>query len=488
MKKKIFFMSMFCLALTTVAHGQQTSADTLAVKADITTEYLLQPLKPTYLKNANVASGWGSNWFVEVKGGASAFMGSPLGCGDVFDRVTPTLQVGIGKWFTPAVGGRVAFQGFQFKNAEFAKMDYQFVHADFMYNLTAFVRQNELGLARWDVIPFIGVGMAHNSDWNGNGVTGHVSGSHPFAFAYGLEARYHLTNRLHLTAELSGMTTMKNFDAIGTASRFGDNMITLSAGLSITLGKVGFKPVVDARPYITQNDWLMAQYNSLSEGNHRLSKRLKHDERCMAEYRKILEIEGLLDLYKGSLSGVDNAMPKSLYPKNDYSGLNSLKARLANKDWDGNLATLPHAWKKRNRSLDEFERQTEGQDNNSNAADNDYWAMLKNGNVAIGSPVYFFFHIGTANLTEKNQVININEIAKVAKKHQLRIKVIGAADSATGTESFNESVSRQRAEYIRRLLIDKGVVADRITLVSEGGTDALSPFEANRNTCVILSF
>lgn len=488
MKKKLFVMSMFCLALTTVAHGQQTGADTLDVKADIPTEYLLQSLKPTYLRNANVASGWGSNWFVEVKGGASAFMGSPLGCGDVFDRVTPAFQVGIGKWFTPAVGGRLAFQGFQFKNAEFARMDYQFVHADFMYNLTAFVRQNEQGLSRWDVIPFLGIGMAHNSDWNANGVTGHVSGSHPFAFAYGLEARYHLTDRLHLTAELSGMTTMKNFDAIGTASRFGDNMLTLGAGLSVTLGKVGFKRVVDARPYITQNDWLMKQYNSLSEGNHRLSKRLKHDERCLAEYRKILEIEGLLDLYKGSLSDVDNTTTKSLYPKNDYSGLNSLKARLANKDWDGNPATLPHAWKKRNGNHTESEENFDNLNAGSNASDNDYWNMLKNGNAAIGSPIYFFFHIGTANLTEKNQVINIDEIANVAKKHQLRIKVIGAADSATGTETINDAVSRQRAEYIRRLLLDRGVDTDRITMVCEGGTDVLSPFEANRNTCIVLSF
>lgn len=488
MKKKMIFLSMFCLALSTVANGQQTSVDTLDATTDIPTEYLLQPLKPTYLRNANVASGCGSNWFVEVKGGASAFMGSPLGCGDVFDRVTPALQLGIGKWFTPAVGGRIAFQGFQFKNAEFAKMDYQFVHADFMYNLTAFIRQNEMGLSRWDMIPFLGIGMAHNSDWSDSGTFGHVSGSHPFAFSYGLEARYRLSDRLHLTAELSGMTTMKNFDAIGTASRFGDNMLTLSAGLSITLGKVGYKPVVDARPYMTQNEWLIGQYNKLSESNSHLNKRLKHDERCLAEYRKILEIEGLLDLYKGSLSDVDYTKKKSLYPRNDYSGLNSLKARLANKDWDGNPATLPHAWQKRNNSQAESADESDGLNGHSNTINSDYWELLKSGNTIIGAPIYFFFHIGTANLTEKNQVVNIDEIAKIAKVHQLHVKVIGAADSATGTETINDAVSRQRAKYINRLLLDRGVDANFITMVSEGGTDALSPFEANRNTCVVLSF
>lgn len=39
---------------------------------------------------------------------------------------------------------------------------------------------------------------------------------------------------------------------------------------------------------------------------------------------------------------------KSLYPKNDYSGLNSLRARLANRGWDGNPNTMPRAMQKRN--------------------------------------------------------------------------------------------------------------------------------------------
>ena len=258
----------------------------------------------------------------------------------MFDRLTPALQVGIGKWFTPAVGGRIEFQGCQFKNAEFATMKYQFIHADFMYNLTAFISQNELGLSRWDVIPFLGIGMVHNSDWS----SGNGSGTnHPFAFAYGLEARYRITNRLHLLAELSGMTTMKNFDAIGSSSRFGDNMLTLSAGLSVTIGKVGHKRIIDAKPYMSQNEWLLDYANGLSSRNRYLTKRVHEDEQCMAEYRKILEIEGLLDLYKDRLTDKGHTKIKSLYPKNDYSGLNSLRARLANRGWDGNPNTMPRA-------------------------------------------------------------------------------------------------------------------------------------------------
>ena len=476
MKKKIVIMSMLCLALTASASGQSNEVDSSYMEPVITSDVMLQSLQPTYLRNVSEGSGWDRNWFLEVKGGTSAFLGSPVGCGDLFDRLTPAVQVGIGKWFTPAVGGRIEFQGCQFKNAEFATMKYQFIHADFMYNLTAFIRQNELGLSRWDVIPFLGIGMAHNSDWSrGNG-----SGTnHPFAFAYGLEARYRITNRLHLLAELSGMTTMKNFDAIGSSSRFGDNMLTLSAGLSVTIGKVGHKRIIDAKPYMSQNEWLLDYANGLSSRNRYLTKRVHEDEQCMSEYRKILEIEGLLDLYKDRLTDKGHTKIKSLYPKNDYSGLNSLRARLANRGWDGNPNTMPRAMQKRNGMED-----TE----DIYSLDSLYLSAMLNGQEYIGAPIYFFFHLGTDVLTEKNQVMNLDEIARVANKHGLQVKVIGAADSATGTEYINDNLSRQRAEYIRRLLLDRGVDDSRVYTIYAGGIDKYSPAEANRNTCVVLSF
>ena len=486
MKKKIVIMSMLCLALTASASGQSNEVDSSYMEPVITSDVMLQSLQPTYLRNVSEGSGWDRNWFLEVKGGTSAFLGSPVGCGDLFDRLTPALQVGVGKWFTPAVGGRIEFQGCQFKNAEFATMKYQFIHADFMYNLTAFIRQNELGLSRWDVIPFLGIGMVHNSDWS----SGNRSGTnHPFAFAYGLEARYRITNRLHLLAELSGMTTMKNFDAIGSSSRFGDNMLTLSAGLSVTIGKVGHKRIIDAKPYMSQNEWLLDYANGLSSRNRYLTKRVHEDEQCMAEYRKILEIEGLLDLYKDRLTDKGHTKIKSLYPKNDYSGLNSLRARLANRGWDGNPNTMPRAMQKRNGMEDtEDIYSLDSLFNNSGVTDNAYLSAMLNGQEYIGAPIYFFFHLGTDVLTEKNQVMNLDEIARVANKHGLQVKVIGAADSATGTESINDNLSRQRAEYIRRLLLDRGVDDSRVYTIYAGGIDKYSPAEANRNTCVVLSF
>ena len=98
--------------MLSLASVVQTQASTLERDSLLTSEViedvtLMTPLKPTYLASVSSGGGWGSNWFVNVQGGASAFIGSPLGCADLFDRTMPVLQVSLGKWFTPAVGGRI---------------------------------------------------------------------------------------------------------------------------------------------------------------------------------------------------------------------------------------------------------------------------------------------------------------------------------------------------------------------------------------------
>ena len=491
MTGKILFLSTLCLsAMTVKATDVNTTSDSIVKQVSVTSEYYLQTLKPTYLTNVSEAANWGKNWFIEVKGGASAFLGSPIGCGDVFDRLTPALQVGLGKWFTPAVGGRVVYQGMSFKNGEFKSMNYHFVHADFLYNLTSGINCNDLGLSRWDVIPYVGVGMIYNPDWYATcSHPGGASGSHPFAFSYGLECRYRLTNRMHVVAELSGMTTAKNFDGLGASSKFGDNMLTLSVGLSFTLGKVGYRRIVDANPYIAQNDWLLLYADRLAARNNHLSHQHKEDERTKAEYRKILEIEGLLDLYKDRIGDNGDEKEHSLYPRNDYSGLNSLRARLGNKGWDGNPETMPKAMKKRMSTVTDDDN-NDSKDLTSLAGSpyEDYLSAMMNGSEFIGAPIYFFFRLGTDELTEVSQLLNIDEIARVAKEHRLKVRISGAADSATGNERINNSLSQKRADYIKALMVQRGIEESLITTSYEGGIDDYSPVQANRQTCVSLSF
>ena len=73
------------------------------------------------------------------------------------------------------------------------------------------------------------------------------------------------------------------------------------------------------------------------------------------------------------------------------------------------------------------------------------------------------------------------------KEYNLKVKVIGAADSRTGSNEYNRKLSIKRAKYIAKLLIDAGVQKEKLQGVSLGGIDIYKPYTANRHTCVILS-
>ena len=106
----------------------------------------------------------------------------------------------------------------------------------------------------------------------------------------------------------------------------------------------------------------------------------------------------------------------------------------------------------------------------------------------VGPPIYFFFVLNTDRLTDKSQLVNLDGIARIAKKHKLRIQIIGAADRATGNDSINEGLSQRRATYMAGQLQQRGVNATMIETVSAGGINDYKPTEANRNACVRLLF
>ena len=431
MKKKILLLSMLAISGMSV-NAQHVDSQTDSIHEDFVQvdEVLLRPLQPTCLSRSKDGFGWNSNWFVEAKGGCTAFLGNPVGCGDLFDRTSPVLQIGIGKWFNPSIGGRIEFQGMKFKNANRQMMSYQSVHADFMYNITGTLGQNDEGISRWDLVPFAGVGIIRNADWrNGCLCPGVMSNNHPFAIDYGIQVGYRLTDRLHLIAEISGLTTTRSFDAVGTSARFGDTMLNLSAGLSVTIGKTGWKRTVDARPYVRQNDYLL--------------------ERC-----RMLETQ--LDQCKNK--NEENASLSKNY-RNDYRGLNSLRFRMsaegANYDEEANADS----------SLESNPKES----------------------ITIGVPVFFYFKLNSNHLVDESQLSNLDEIAKLAISESLNISISGSADNATGNERVNQKLSKSRAQYIGQELVSRGVSREKILAVSRGGIDEYTPIEANRLTVVVLS-
>ena len=179
--------------------------------------------------------------------------------------------------------------------------------------------------------------------------------------------------------ELSGTTTFQNFDGYGHANRLGDHILSLTAGFTFHLGKVGWKRAVDVTPYIRQNEWLMDYANFLSEENKRYVGRCDRNRRTLAELKKILEIEGLLDKY-GYLIEDGSSDRSQGYPTNNYSGLNSLLARLKNRHWDGSSPL--DSIKDRN-----GDNECISGEQDDNSSENQKLVYV---GKCIGSPVYFF--------------------------------------------------------------------------------------------------
>jgi outer membrane protein OmpA-like peptidoglycan-associated protein len=391
------------------------------------------PLEPTFRKDAVITS-WRNDWFIGVSGGASAFVGNPKGCADLFGRVQPSVGIELGKWITPTVGWRVAAGGLKLTNGDIATQSYYNIHSDIMWNLLG-----KSADTRWGIVPFAGVGIISNKE----------AQAHPFALSCGVQGSYRLGKRLRIFMEFDNTTTFRNFDGDGSPNKLGDNLLNLSAGISLTMGRTGAKRIVDATPYIRQNDILMSRSLVLSQRNRELLRQYSANARLVAELTKILDLEGLLEKYRDLFEKNDGEQENQ---KTEYSGLRSLYDRL------GRGGDLPFG---------------------SGIAH-------VNGNRCIGAPIHFFFVIGTSEFTDKSQMINVNEIARVALEYNLSIRVIGAADSATGTDEINATLAGDRAARIATLLTSRGVAPDRITTSSEGGVNTYEPSEANRQVQVEL--
>lgn len=471
MTKQIIFIFAVLCSLQARANVQPSEGDTVRYASFYDVTELLQPMQAAYLDGVVLPMSRSGNWFVSIAGGATAFLGTPLGCEDLFGRLKPSYSLAVGKWFTPSVGARVNYSGLQFKDAGLSTQDYHHIHADLLWNVLGgrYARQERV---RWGVAPFAGVGLLHNA----------TNGHNPFAISYGVQGQYRVSKRVSAILELSGTTTFQDFDGYGRTNRPGDHLLSLTAGFTFHIGKVGWKRAIDATPYIRRNECLVDYANSLSEENRRYAGRHDQDCRTLAELKKILEIEGLLDAY-GHLLEEDDDGHKG-YPMNNYSGLNSLRARLKNRHWNGNSPLDTTAVQ----SGDENRVSERLASEHQNANTTDSTAFVHAGSECIVAPVYFFFRLNTARLTDASQMLNIDELARVANKYGLSVRVTGAADSWTGTSDINDSLSISRADFIAAELKRRGIPVERIAKVSRGGIADHTPAETNRHTKVELFF
>ena len=216
------------------------------------------------------------------------------------------------------------------------------------------------------------------------------------------------------------------------------------------------------------------------------------------------------DVQSDTLKRTEQRQKIQRVPVNDYSGLNSLRARLANRSWDGHSDTTTvqvnfdgriapvggqsgvtdMAVSDVQKISEEVQERIGGESDGSAtgrlAAQNRYFDEILSSGIPIGAPLLVFFKAGGTELTDSAQLLNVKEVAELAKKYGFRIRITGSADSATGTVEKNEAVAKGRARFVTDFLVTQGVSEESITTVSVGGVDTYSPVTANRNCKVEL--
>ena len=198
-----------------------------------------------------------------------------------------------------------------------------------------------------------------------------------------------------------------------------------------------------------------------------------------------------------TLQAQDTTIVQKYKPVNNYSGLNSLMKRLANPSWNGTPAQIGTGLKMEQGTISPLNGTSQNATTSpvtslgSYAGENAeplslYLREMEKGEVPVGPPVFVFFRLAGNYITDSAQLLNIHAAADLAIAQGLRVRITGAADSATGSADKNAALATARAEHVAKLFKERGVPEERIEIRSEGGITAYEPVSANRNCRIEL--
>ena len=104
----------------------------------------------------------------------------------------------------------------------------------------------------------------------------------------------------------------------------------------------------------------------------------------------------------------------------------------------------------------------------------------------LSYPFSIFFHRDSYQLMSRRDIVNLREIAKVAKENGYKLKLTGSCDSATATPAYNQTLSENRCRKIMSELIQLGIPESQIVIEPIGGVKILDPTEYDRRVLIQL--
>ena len=100
------------------------------------------------------------------------------------------------------------------------------------------------------------------------------------------------------------------------------------------------------------------------------------------------------------------------------------------------------------------------------------------------APQSVFFYLNSTKMMSQEELVNLKAIADMAKQDNLKLRITGYADSATGDAKYNQTLSLNRAQAIANELVKMGVNKANLTIEGMGGVSTLNPASYNRRVII----
>ena len=178
---------------------------------------------------------FGDNWFIGAGGGINVFWSEGLDAENL--KIAPSIDFNFGKWFTPAVGMRLGYQGINSQVLSDAdskmyleKFGYMYVHGDFLWNMS-----DALGGYKqtrfWNFVPYL-----HAGYFRTYGLDNVEFSDNEIAAGAGLLHNLRLVERLDLIVDMRAtVVNARVRGASGVAV-----LPTVTMGLAVDLGWPSF--------------------------------------------------------------------------------------------------------------------------------------------------------------------------------------------------------------------------------------------------------
>lgn len=360
--------------------------------------------------SAGAATGGRANWFIQAGAGPQVFFGDHDRQRKFGERISPALDIAVGKWFTPVIGARIMYSGLYFKGAtqngafqsggpisgkpwngywlNESKVNFMNLHADVMFDLVNLIGgykpSRVYGLAL-----YAGVGFGYTWDrasaedpYHKQGITGNL----------GLMNMFHISKAFDINLDLRGMAVHDGFDGADGHRPF-DALITVTAGVTYRFAPRGW---TSTREIVTVYD--NEAVNELRDRVAQLEAR-NRELQALAEREKRVVVTGEASTY---------------------------------------LA-------------------------------------------------YFPINVSEVSLADKAQLEQCANMIKNSEKGQ-KFTLTGYADKGTGTPEINETLSRERAQNVRAVLVkDFGIDPNRLEVSWKGGVNNMFYDDPSLSRVVVIA-